>query len=147
MISDPIKSTEEFFNGINAKKASELYLPESAALNHRKNKFAFSDKKNISEARLSKLHEVLIWAGDHIPGPYTDMYEGIGVSRAQGLKLVEEAINIGWIIGKQYHPSRRGGCIKFPRPTEEGWRELERLGRRHPEAVLEGGDDHDLMVR
>jgi hypothetical protein len=144
MITNSSKATKDFFDSLTTIEEPSFYLPGSVAVGHNRDKFSYSDTKKTSETRLSKLREILNWAGAYIPGPYTAMYENIGVNRTQGLSLVREAIDIGWITEGQYHPSRRGGCIKIPLPTEKGWQELECLGKERPEAVLGGGKDHDL---
>jgi len=146
MNSDLLESTKRFLCEVEAVREPQFYLPQSTSWAERTGRGA-DGYGNIPAWRMEKLREVLLRASSSIPEPFGRMCEQLGLSRAQGLRIVKDGVDIGWLIERRYHPSRRGGGFKLVFPTEQGWIQLERMGRPRPGKVLGGDVEHDSCGR
>lgn len=135
------ETTQQFLNSVQATKADKISFQPQATLVAAESKSAKTKiKPEIDEMTI----KILAQLSSVIPPQLTELYEKLGLNRTRGSRLIKKIVRDGLGIEHQYHPARRGGAIKLIEITGYGWQQLEKIGIRPHEKVLQGSWNHDM---
>jgi len=100
-----------------------------------------------AEETLSSSHiEMLVYIVTGGPKPLCRIYEQMGLSRAQGRRIVKRLDSIGVILLHTVPTGKRGGRLSFPQITNYGWEILKNKGISQPKSKTKGGFIHELAA-
>jgi hypothetical protein len=101
----------------------------------------------LKEMLSSPQNEMLVRIATGATEPMCGIYQQMGVSRAQGRRIVKPLISMGLIIIHSLPTGRRGGRLSLPEITDCGWQILVEKGISRPRPKTKGGFMHELAAR